>query len=68
MIVFLWSIDDGIHYPRRNFHRNGPTMNRTDAGEQFGQRRPPLSVTIKQILDRYPDGQIFKVLLVVGNP
>ena len=32
-------------------------------GEQFGQRRPPLSVTIKQILERYPDGQIFKVEL-----
>ncbi len=31
-------------------------------GGQFGQRRPPLSVTIKQILERYPDGQIFKVL------
>ena len=30
-------------------------------GEQFGQRRPPLSVTIKSILERYPDGQIFKV-------
>ena len=30
-------------------------------GERFGQRRPPLSVTIKQILERYPDGQIFKV-------
>ncbi len=29
--------------------------------EQFGQRRPPLSVTIKGILERYPDGQIFKV-------
>ena len=27
----------------------------------FGQRRPPLSVTIKAILERYPDGQIFKV-------
>ena len=34
----------------------------TYAGEKFGQKRPPLSVTIKQILDRYPDGQIFKVL------
>ena len=30
-------------------------------GEAFGQKRPPLSVTIKQILERYPDGQIFKV-------
>lgn len=31
-------------------------------GEDFGQKRPPLSVTIRGILDRYPDGQIFKVL------
>ena len=30
-------------------------------GISFGQRRPPLSVAIKSILDRYPDGQIFKV-------
>ena len=30
-------------------------------GHDFGQRRPPLSVTIKSILSRYPDGQIFKV-------
>lgn len=30
-------------------------------GQQFGYKRPPLSVTIKSILDRYPDGQIFKV-------
>ncbi len=29
--------------------------------EQFGLRRPSLSVTIKGILERYPDGQIFKV-------
>lgn len=29
-------------------------------GFQFGQRRPPLSDTIKRVLDRYPDGQIFK--------
>ena len=28
----------------------------------FGQRQPPLSVTIKSILERYPDGQIFKVI------
>ena len=32
-----------------------------DESEQFGQKRPPLSVTIKGILERYPDGQIFKV-------
>ena len=30
-------------------------------GYEFGQKRPPLSVLIKSILDRYPDGQIFKV-------
>ncbi len=29
--------------------------------KKFGQRKPPLSVTIKGILERYPDGQIFKV-------
>lgn len=36
-------------------------------GQQFGQRRPPLSVSIKQILDRYPDGQIFKVRYLLAN-
>ena len=30
-------------------------------GEEFGQRHPPLSIYIKGILERYPDGQIFKV-------
>ena len=30
-------------------------------GEHFGQRHPPLSTYIKGILERYPDGQIFKV-------
>ena len=30
-------------------------------GEVFGQRHPPLSIYIKGILERYPDGQIFKV-------
>ena len=33
-------------------------------GEYFGQIPPPLSVTIKGILDKYPDGQIFKVWIV----
>ena len=33
-------------------------------GVQFGQRRPPLSVTIKAILERCPVGQIFKVCIV----
>ena len=32
-----------------------------DEGEVFGQRHPPLSIYIKGILERYPDGQIFKV-------
>ena len=32
-------------------------------GEKFGPEAPPLSVLIKDILDRYPDGQIFKVSL-----
>lgn len=30
-------------------------------GKEFGQRQPPLAVDIKDILERYPDGQIFKV-------
>lgn len=33
--------------------------------ESFGQREPPISVIIKGILDRYPDGQIFKVIAVL---
>lgn len=32
---------------------------------QFGQRSPPVSVAIKQILQRYPDGQIFKVIYII---
>ena len=32
----------------------------TVEGEYFGQMPPPLSVTIKGILEKYPDGQIFK--------
>lgn len=38
-------------------------------GEKFGQKSPPLSIIIKQILERYPDGQIFKVsdLIAVGR-
>ena len=36
-------------------------QNKRMDSQQFGQRRPPLSVTIKGILERYPDGQIFKV-------
>ena len=30
-------------------------------GNKFGQRQPPLYVSIQKILDKYPDGQIFKV-------
>ena len=30
-------------------------------GHTFGHRQPPLYVTIQKILDKYPDGQIFKV-------
>ena len=40
---------------------------RMSQGEQFGQRRPPLPVTIKQILERYPDGQLFKVSFYDSN-
>ena len=36
-------------------------------GQHFGQRRPPLSVTIKAILERYPDGQIFKVCRYIAT-
>ena len=32
-------------------------------GHTFGQRQPPLYVTIHKVLDKYPDGQIFKVRL-----
>ena len=41
-----------------------PGISTSLIGVHFGQRRPPLSVTIKGILERYPDGQIFKVMLV----
>ena len=43
--------------------RGKQRMNLSLTGQHFGQRRPPLSVTIKAILERYPDGQIFKVCL-----
>ena len=29
----------------------------------FGQKLPPLSKAIRDILKRYPDGQIFKVYM-----
>ena len=29
--------------------------------DNFGQKEPPLYVAIQGILNRYPDGQIFKV-------
>ena len=34
-------------------------------GHTFGQKQPPLYVTIQKILDKYPDGQIFKVCVGV---
>ena len=33
----------------------------SESDEEFGPKLPPLSVAIKGILQRYPDGQIFKV-------
>ena len=36
-------------------------MSDSDSDEEFNIRPPPLSVAIKSILKRYPDGQIFKV-------
>ena len=33
----------------------------SEGGHAFGQRQPPLYVSIQKILDKYPDGQIFKV-------
>ena len=33
-----------------------------DGGDVFGQEQPPLYLYIKGILQRYPGGQIFKVL------
>ncbi len=33
----------------------------TDSYGTFGQKLPPLSKAISDILKRYPDGQIFKV-------
>ena len=35
-----------------------------DEDGYFGQQQVPLTDEIKQILDEYPDGQIFKVLIV----
>ena len=47
------------------FAVSGGTMDRSGAseGHTFGQRQPPLYVTIQKILDKYPDGQIFKVCI-----
>ena len=36
-------------------------------GHAFGQEQPPLYVTIQKILDKYPDGQIFKVCNMHGS-
>ena len=35
---------------------------RRDGGTAFGQVQPPLYIYIKRILERYPGGQIFKVV------
>ena len=32
-----------------------------DIDHDFGQRLPPLYVEIKEVLQEYPDGQVFKV-------
>ena len=32
-----------------------------EQGHAFGQEQPPLYITIQKILEKYPDGQIFKV-------
>ncbi len=40
-------------------------MAEVDYSEDFEQKTPPLSVTIKAILERYPDGQIFKVVVAI---
>ena len=44
---------------------NFTVMNGFVEGEKNGQRRPPLSVTIKYILEHYPDGQIFMTYLTL---
>lgn len=36
-------------------------------GEQFEMKDTPFSVAIKQILERYPDGQIFKVVQCIAT-
>ncbi len=33
----------------------------TEASHSFGQKVPPLYVEIKEVLQEYPDGQVFKV-------
>ena len=55
-------------YPRTNIgllSMDVDTDSEEESGssEHFGQKRPPLSVTIKGILERYPDGQVFKVTI-----
>jgi len=39
--------------------------NYLDEDGSFGQEEVPLTVEIKEILEEYPDGQIFKVLFIV---
>lgn len=36
----------------------------TEGSHSFGQKVPPLYVHIKEVLQEYPDGQIFKVLVI----
>ncbi len=55
-LLWLWSLQKSFL-----LHEQLPATITMNTGRQFGQRRPPLSVSIKRILDTYPDGQIFKV-------
>eukprot|EP00731_Ephydatia_muelleri_P035877 Em0173g4a len=46
-----------------NIHMAEKGSRVTAKGYRFGIKKPPLYVTIKTFLDRYPDGQIFKELI-----
>ena len=60
-IILLIFILELLILVRRNKRSQSVGMtSRGVEGFQFGQRRPPLSDTIKSILHSYPDGQIFK--------
>ena len=57
-------VNNKVLYPKENHLVYQPNMRRDigiRGGKKFGQRRPPLSKHIKDILKRCPDGQIFKV-------